>query len=133
MVSSAEIKVTCKKCGRQAKANEFVLDPIYKMMVCQSCSKERKAKGIMQDKPKTAEPAKPVEKKPVGWDSDDDMLEKMSKAKVAKAAPSVEQVDADSIRYTCMKCKYKFIYHISKKQPSSCPYCGTPVMTSFLR
>ena len=36
------IKVTCKQCGKQANANEFVLDYYYKMMVCPNCVKERR-------------------------------------------------------------------------------------------
>jgi DNA-directed RNA polymerase subunit RPC12/RpoP len=133
MVTSGDIKVTCKKCGRQAIAKDFVLDPVYKLMVCQACSKERKAKSVGPITPKHAEPSKPVEKKPAGWDAEDEMLEKLAKTKQAKTAPAVERVDADTIKYTCMKCKYKFMYRISTKQPANCPYCGTPVMTSFLR
>lgn len=38
------VKVKCRRCGREAGSNEFVLDPVYKMMVCPACTKERKNK-----------------------------------------------------------------------------------------
>lgn len=132
MSTSGEIKVTCKKCNRQAKASEFILDPVYRMMVCPSCVKERKAKIATPDKSKQAAVKAPEEKKPAGWDADDEVLERMAKQKQQKPTPAVEKVDSESIRYTCMKCKYKFVYNLTTKNPSSCPYCGTPVMTSFI-
>jgi DNA-directed RNA polymerase subunit RPC12/RpoP len=131
LMDSGDIKVTCKRCNRQAKAGEFVLDPYYRMMVCPTCVKERRGKTDIKPKGQETKPAEPP--KPAGWDSDDDALEKMAKQKSAKAAPAVERIDADRIRYTCSRCKFRFVYQISRKAPSTCPYCGTPVMTSLLR
>lgn len=39
------INVKCRHCGRMANSTGFVLDPIYGMLVCQACVKDRK-KGV---------------------------------------------------------------------------------------
>jgi DNA-directed RNA polymerase subunit RPC12/RpoP len=132
IMDSNDIKVICKHCGRPAKAGDYVLDPVYKMMVCPSCVKERR--NAPSIKPKQEAAQQPVQdKKPAGWDAEDDLLERLQKTKQAKAAPQVETMKDGKMRYTCMRCKYKFIYNPSNQTPSSCPYCGTPVMKSFLR
>lgn len=120
---SKEIKATCKRCGKQAPVDEFVLDKDYKMMVCQACVKEKKQKTAKQQEEATIEE---VQKKPAGWDSEDEYLER-AKSLREKMRPKYEKIDSENIRYICQKCGFKFVYHILKESPSSCPYCGTPV------
>jgi len=38
-----ETRVKCRRCGRDAPANEFTVDYVYKMAVCANCVRERKA------------------------------------------------------------------------------------------
>jgi Zn finger protein HypA/HybF involved in hydrogenase expression len=132
---SDDIKVICKKCGRSAKASEYVLDPDYKMMVCSACSKER----LSQVKTKKQEPiakreeertreAQPMKNKPAGWDSDDEALEKMTRSRPSAngGAPKsqYERIDDENVKLTCPKCEYKFTYNTERMNPNSCPYCG---------
>ena len=39
-----DIKAKCRRCGKESPVNEFILDPVYKMMVCIACVKERHLK-----------------------------------------------------------------------------------------
>jgi len=119
-----EIRATCKRCGKQAPVDEFVLDKDYKMMVCQACVKEKtqKTAKIPDDEVQIEE----VEKKPAGWDKEDEYLERSYNLR-QKTMPKIEKIDSDTIRYTCQKCGFKFVYQLLKQSPSSCPYCGTPI------
>lgn len=130
-----DIKVVCKRCGRPAKASEFVLDPDYRMMVCQACSKERLSQSIKTKKQESVVKQKEEEKakeaetfknKPAGWDEDDERLEKMSKAKASEgpSKQNYERIDDDNIKLTCPKCEYKFTYNTVRMTPNACPYCG---------
>lgn len=131
------VKIKCRNCNRMASTDEFVLDPIYKMVVCKQCVKERQQrdsihKEIQQEKEKRQQLKEVVadqkqrEQKPVGWDEIDDRLEKMHKAKVASTV-NVTKLDDDKVQYACPKCKYNFIYNTEKKTPKGCPYCSTPI------
>jgi DNA-directed RNA polymerase subunit RPC12/RpoP len=130
MITSA-IKVKCKKCGRDAKSDEFILDPIYKLMVCKDCVKERKMneytakKNAMQAEMK-AKQEEVKKQHPAGWDSDDLEIERRYKEKQVTQA-TVERINDEKVKYTCKKCKYEFIYNTLKNQPARCPYCGTAV------
>ncbi len=42
------IKVKCKVCGRAANATEFTLDPVYKMMACPMCVRDRRNKETVK-------------------------------------------------------------------------------------
>ena len=42
------IKVKCRVCGRAANANEFILDPVYKIMACPMCVRDRKNKSLIK-------------------------------------------------------------------------------------
>ena len=138
---SDDIKVICKRCGRPAKASEYVLDPDYKMMVCSACSKERLSMGSKKKQEafvhSANETAKPKEtpavqkNRPAGWDEEDERLEKMSKSKASAAssgdgAPQmrVERVDENNVKVTCPKCDYKFTYNLIRMGPNTCPYCS---------
>lgn len=147
-------KAVCKKCGRSAPAESFVLDNLCGMLVCPDCLKEQKFQSktsnsvvskmtsdiLMGTKTKPAPSAatqpvqKPVEavKRPTGWDSEDDYLERVHKQR-DKLKVNFERLDESRIRYVCTKCGYKFVYHTEKKYPSACPNCGTRVITSVIR
>jgi hypothetical protein len=125
------VKVKCKRCGRDAKSDEFFLDPVYKMMVCRECVKERKMADMAQKKAVVQEQrAKVVQEeqkqRPAGWDSDDLEIERAYKQKMG-AQPVIERIDDDRVKYTCKKCKYTFTYYTSQKRPGRCPYCSTAV------
>ena len=120
-----EVYVVCKKCGRRAAADKFVLDPIYKMMICPNCVKEGKEKTIFnplqQDRPKEESKSKPK-----GWDPDDEYLEKAYKQKQS-LKPTFEPVGENKIKYICPRCKNKFLYDIVKRFPNVCPNCGSGI------
>jgi hypothetical protein len=128
------VKVKCKKCGRDAKSDEFILDPIYKMMVCRECVKERKMSEMNAKKQVAAvERAKVQEaekkQRPAGWDAEDAEIERAYQQKQG-SQPMLERIDDDRVKYTCKKCKYSFTYYTSQKRPSRCPYCSTQVQVS---
>jgi hypothetical protein len=125
------IKVKCKKCGKDAKSDEFILDPVYKMMVCRECVKERKmnelqAKKDTQSAQRVAQQEQQKKQMPAGWDSEDAEIERKYREKQSQVS-SIERIDDDRVKYTCKKCKYSFTYYISQKKPGRCSYCGTPV------
>jgi len=129
----SSIKAKCKKCGKDSKADEFVLDPVYKMMVCRDCVKERKMseftvrKSAAQAEMKAKIETQEKKERPAGWDSDDLEIERAYKDKQATKA-TVEKISDDKVKYTCKKCKYQFIHNVYKKSPAVCPYCSTPVI-----
>jgi len=129
-----EIKVKCKRCGKEWDAQKLVLDPVYKMMVCPSCVQER----IQPDlKPKEVKKEFVEEiksnKKPAGWDEDDELLEKLNKQKEIvekeKEKPKIiyEKISDDNLRVQCPNCNYKFKYDLVKNSPKSCPYCNLKI------
>ena len=126
-----EMRVKCRQCGRLAKTNEFVLDPVYRMMVCPYCVKDRKLREQVhsevkaaRDEKKKAKEGEMQELKPAGWDKEDDALGKAYAAKMRNTV-KVDYVTDDKVKYPCPKCKYKFIYDIERRMPRNCPYCGT--------
>jgi len=126
------VKVKCKRCGREAKSDEFVLDPVYKMMVCRDCVKERRATEFTAKKTQQREEAKMVmeaqikKEKPAGWDAEDAEIERAYKQKQA-SAPRLEKIDDQRVKYTCKKCKYEFVFNILTRVPGRCPYCGAEI------
>ena len=126
-----EIKVTCKKCGKQVRSEDFVLDHFYKMVVCKNCVKDRQAReSVHRELAKQKEEKKNQEKtedpKPAGWDKEDEYLNRAYKMKL-QSMPEVEKVDDKRVKYTCQKCKYKFTYDRERMVPPNCPYCGLAV------
>lgn len=126
------VKVKCKRCGREFKSDEFVLDPVYKMMVCRDCVKERRAseftakKNQQREESKMAMEAQVKREKPAGWDSEDAEIERAFKAKQS-SAPKVERIDNERVKYTCKKCKYEFVFNVLKRVPGRCPYCSAEI------
>ena len=122
------ISVVCKKCNRPAKADQFILDPVYKMMVCPSCVKDRRDTEMIAAKKKKTDAVEQEQKKnkPKNWDAEDEYLEKAQ----AKAAPKpkVKIIDAEHVKYQCPSCTYKFKYNKVEKKPANCPYCGSGIL-----
>jgi hypothetical protein len=130
------LRAVCRKCGKSAPVNEFTLDPVYGLMVCQSCVKERKnnEKGgvfnrVKEEKEKQKQ-EESMKNRPVGWDADDAYLEMVYKQKESKKA-IVEKIDEEKVRYSCFKCNFRFVYNLVSKTPKNCPYCGAGVVGSF--
>lgn len=128
-----EVKAVCKRCGRQSPSTQFILDPVYGMMVCPLCLKERKSKSaaiqIRAGRNAAAEKKEEENKnKPAGWDREDDYLER-SYAKKKDSQVGVEKIDANHVNYICPKCKYKFIYDTERKYPKVCPYCNGQIFS----
>ena len=115
------VRAKYKRCGKQDDSTTFVLDPVYKMMVCRDCVKERKEKENMAKEKEEA--FKIEEQKPAGWDSDDEYIAKKYSMKKADEL-QIQRINSTKIKYTCQKCKYTFVYDGERKTPKSCPYCG---------
>jgi DNA-directed RNA polymerase subunit RPC12/RpoP len=121
-----EIKVKCKKCGRQAPANSFVLDAEDRMMICPNCIKDRRNKVVINKE--LQEKREEENRRPAGWDAEDEYLEKTYRHKVDVAAGTrVERIDSEKVKYSCPHCKYRFVYNTVKKTPATCPYCSSPI------
>ena len=127
MVMMKGVKAKCRKCGREAEANEYVLDHFYKMMVCPNCIKERKAKDLAVSMQKSAAEqavkAAASDQRPVGWDEDDDYLQRASRSKGKNTVRAV-RIDGERVKFNCPKCKYEIVYNTVKKIPGRCPYCS---------
>jgi Zn finger protein HypA/HybF involved in hydrogenase expression len=127
------VRIKCKKCGRDAKSDEFILDPVFKIMVCKECVKERKIGEVEQKKLAAQEAVRAArheeQKKsmPAGWDHEDAEIERAYNRKMSDREAFVERIDDDRVKYTCKKCKYSFTYYTSQKRPLRCPYCSTAV------
>lgn len=119
-MDNKDIKVKCKRCGRSANADEFVLDPDFKMMVCPFCIKDKRMKHEVY-----VELEKEKEKKNV-VDKEDEHLERAYKAKL-KQTVKVERIDDEKVKYKCPKCGYSFIYNPARNIPARCSYCGSDV------
>lgn len=118
------VKAKCKRCGKHDDSTTFVLDPVYKIMVCRDCVKERKEKENMAKEKEEALKLEP--QKPAGWDSDDEYIAKKYSMKKADE-PQVQRINSTKIKYTCQKCKYAFVYDEERETPRICHYCGKSV------
>ncbi len=129
MVQVKGVKAKCRNCGRDADANEFVLDSAFRMVVCPNCVKERKSKAMAADmqRKSAAEQAQSQKEassgKPHDWDSDDEYLERASKTRNPNAVKAV-RVDDERVKFKCPKCSYEIIYNTVKRIPARCPYCS---------
>lgn len=121
--------VICRKCNKQTRPDDFILDHVYKMVVCKNCVKDRQTREQVHkeiEAQKAQQKEVKEEQKPSGWDKDDDYLERAYRLK-QQNAPKVERVDGKKVRYSCQRCKYRFLYDTDRRTPSVCPYCSTPV------
>ncbi|MBI5389936.1 hypothetical protein HZB02_00420 [Candidatus Woesearchaeota archaeon] len=116
MFGDSSIRVKCKRCNRQAPADLFAMDPVYGMIVCPDCVRERK-------NGETKPPISPEKQK---QDAEDAYLERAYQLKLSKMVP-VEKAGEDKVKYQCPKCKYKFIYNTATRAPARCPYCSGPI------
>lgn len=114
----------CRRCGGESSGDQMVLDPVYKMVVCPLCVKERKLKEQQKKNPELE--IEEEKKKPAGWDKEDEYLERAYRSKV-KSVVKVQKIDEDTVKYPCSKCGYNFKYSLSRQKPSNCPYCGESV------
>jgi DNA-directed RNA polymerase subunit RPC12/RpoP len=132
------VEVKCRKCGKLADANSFVLDHTYRMMVCPACVREIKTKQMVQSELKAQREEKLAEKNlhhkeeaaPQQINKEEQRQEKeLEKAYNDKLANTVQAqpVGDDRVKYKCQNCSYEFIYNLVKEAPSKCPYCGTAV------
>jgi DNA-directed RNA polymerase subunit RPC12/RpoP len=127
----SDLSAKCRKCGKPAPVNEFVLDPNFKMMVCKNCLKESRSaasKPVSYSSTSSTQqkPAAPVKERPKGWDSEDEYLEKIAKKKDESSIKMTPLADGKAL-YNCKKCKRDFKYNLDKGTPANCPNCGTPV------
>ena len=122
------VKAKCKICGRMEDSTTFVLDQVYKVMVCRDCVKERKEKENAAKEKEEALKTEP--QKPAGWDSDDEYIAKKYIMKKADE-PEIQRINSTRIKYTCKKCKYTFVYDEERETPKICPYCGKAVSFGF--
>ena len=130
---ASDIQVVCKNCGKSSPMEHFALDNVFRMIVCRNCTKDRRlrenvrAEVAKQKEDKMVKAASGGEdEKPAGWDKEDVMIERAYRQKAAQTV-SVERIDNVKVRYSCPKCKYKFLYNTEKRTPSSCPYCGAGI------
>lgn len=114
------VLVSCRKCSKKFPSNEFILDPVYRMMVCRNCSRER----IAKDSPEAKARIEEQNKKPAGWDNDDESAAKQFQRKQAEQ-PVYKKVAPDKVKVICPKCRFAFIFNTDKRYPLNCPQCGT--------
>lgn len=144
------VKVTCKKCGRQAPSSDFSLDSVFGMVVCKNCIKDRKSGiakkeigsiGIHGRQKETSaheidsgeyeeivhgKQGQSKASKPVDWDSVDEELERAAREKEQKKS-AISVLPDGRLLVTCRKCKFQFKYNKQKGVPNTCPYCATSV------
>ncbi len=128
--NAGSIRVTCKKCGRSVPSDQFVLDHINKMMVCQTCARTpNKPSPTIPPQPLKGPLPKPIpfDKKHIpGYDKDDERLELLYQEKKNKMG-KFKKLSEDKIKYQCSKCKNQFPFNIVRRTPLKCTYCGFDV------
>jgi len=125
------ISVKCRRCGKNAPSSEFILDSVYKLMVCPNCVKERKNRELHKKVPIEEEEPKILilKERPPGWDPEDEYLEQFHRKKqtdIAQSTQGMQQI-GNKINYKCYSCKYFFIYNKEKRYPNLCPNCGAAI------
>ena len=134
-VSAGSIRVQCKKCGRSVPSDQFVLDHLNKMMVCQTCARTpNKASPTVPGQLNRNMPIAPVkhsvdktDKKNIpGYDKDDEKINMLYQEKQNKLG-KFKKLGDDKIKYQCSKCKNQFPFNVVRRTPSKCTYCGFDV------
>ncbi|MDD5332082.1 MAG: hypothetical protein PHE43_04700 [Candidatus Nanoarchaeia archaeon] len=137
-MATNDVRIKCSQCGRFAMASEFVLDHIFKRMVCPSCIKDRRDREKVHeefDKRKEVPEVKKEEPKKPIWDELG--ISKTVATNTEEVKPRshsyqdptrFKQINAsiangDKVRYKCPKCNFEFNYNPTTKVPSDCPYC----------
>lgn len=119
---SSNLKALCKICNGLAPVDQFKLDFRHKQMVCLSCQKGKIliSEQVMIEKKE--------EFKPIGWDSEDEYLEKASRVKREDNQAQFSRIDgSDKVKCICRGCKYGFRFDPVRKQPRTCPYCNKDI------
>ena len=121
------LRIQCRVCKGFAPASQFKLHYKYKQVVCQNCTS---GKFEQEERKKAAAVAAPAEqRKPAGWDKEDEYLEKMARLKrQSEPQTNIEKIPGSNlVKLGCFKCAYKFKYDPYKKMPHNCPYCNVEV------
>ena len=125
----ASPQAQCKNCNGFSPADQFRLHYKFKMVVCPTCFS-----GRTEELKKKAEQKVEIVK-PIGWDNDDEYLEKLSQMKKQelKTVKFSKIPGTNQVKCTCLKCEYSFKYDPFRKMPRSCPYCNydIPKMDTF--
>ena len=117
------VAAICRICNKSSPSDQFRLHHKYKMVVCPTCFSGRTEELRKKEAERKVEPSKPV-----GWDQDDEYLEKMSVARKQERQASFSKVPGTSqVRCTCQYCKFSFKYDPFRKSPKTCPYCDREV------
>jgi hypothetical protein len=113
------VKAVCRKCGQEAPVEQFKLHYEFRQMVCFACYS---GKTKLQQEKKEQEKAV---KRPVGWDAEDEYLEKASRSRLKEdhRGTFTKIPGTPQVRYTCI-CSYTFKYDPFTKSPKTCPYCN---------
>lgn len=124
MLTNKGVLTKCKRCGKSSLSTEFVLDPVYKTMVCRNCVKERQAGETPSVTPlKAAQTAgKPR------------VTNKITNTPTALESAK-EHISASSTvkrKKRCSKCGYEYPYNAEKNYPLNCPNCGASSSTQFM-
>jgi predicted Zn-ribbon and HTH transcriptional regulator len=119
-----EIKAECKVCMNSVPVDQFKLHHEYKKMVCPTCFTGKTKQKLEREK----EIQKKEVVKPVGWDAEDDYLEKMAQLKREENQAQFNKIPGtNQVRCQCNTCRYDFKYDPFRKLPSSCPYCNADI------
>jgi len=121
------IKVKCRNCNKEADSDTFKLHYEYKMVVCPDCFRGKTKKQEEKEKVQI------IKEKPVGWDVEDEYLQKYHRQK-QKEKPQFKRVPGtNQIQCTCHQCSFSFKYDPFRKRPRTCPYCNEniPKMNTF--
>jgi hypothetical protein len=123
------IKVKCKNCNKEADSDGFKLHYKYKLMVCPDCFSGRTAR----DEEKKKAQVTIVQKKPAGWDQEDEYLDKYRKMKAKQEMKFKRVPGTSNVQCTCNGCEFTFNYDPFRKRPRNCPYCSkeVPRMNTF--
>jgi hypothetical protein len=122
-MTSKGIDVKCRKCGRIANSEKFVLDHTYKMMVCPTCVKERRYSEKMHSE---------IDSQKENTKTKSTITEENNLPSKKEAVDDTIVLDStsensDKQKISCDKCKYKFNYNTATKTPRFCPYCNAAV------
>jgi DNA-directed RNA polymerase subunit RPC12/RpoP len=118
-----EIRVKCKKCESLVDPNELVLDPIYTMMICKECVKER----IMDEKVAgelIARKEASKDEKAMNPNNNCDDSPERSRDNELLGTVSADRIDEEKVKYKCPHCSYELVYNTVKNTPARCPYCA---------
>lgn len=115
------VAAKCRICNNTAPADQFQLSHKHKLMVCPNCYSGKTE--LLREKIEKATKEKPP--KPLGWDAEDEYLEKAVKLKQQEKKPKFERIPGtNQVNCICHHCEFKFRYNPFKKLPGTCPYCN---------